>query len=49
MLKLDLEDEAVAVLSQIPERYPGTPAAARASKHLAELPKGNASASGKRE
>jgi tol-pal system protein YbgF len=49
MLKLDLKDEAVAVLSQIPERYPGTPAAARASKHLAELPKGSASASGKRE
>lgn len=38
MLRLDLQEDAAAVLAQIPERYPGTPAAARARKQLAQLP-----------
>jgi len=37
MTQLDLHDEAVAVLSEIPKRYPASPAAARAKQRLAEL------------
>jgi TolA-binding protein len=47
MVALKLEAEAVAVLSEIPQRYPGSPAAARASKRLAELPKASGTASQK--
>jgi tol-pal system protein YbgF len=49
MLALGLKDEAASVLSEIPRRYPGTPAAARASRRLAELPKASGPASKKRE
>lgn len=45
MLKLDMKNEAVAVLSEVPQRYPGTSAAARAKKQLAELPKASAATS----
>ena len=38
MLQLNMKDEAVAVLSEVPQRYPGTSAAERAKKHLADLP-----------
>lgn len=44
MLRLDMKEEAVAVLDEVPKRYPGTPAAARAKKHLAELPRTSAAA-----
>ena len=37
MLAIDLKDEAKAVLTDIPKRYPGTPAARRAKARLAEL------------
>jgi tol-pal system protein YbgF len=49
MLRLDMKDDAVAVLSEVPQRYPGTSAAERAKKHLAELPKASAAATKKRE
>jgi tol-pal system protein YbgF len=48
MLKLDLKDEAATVLSEVPQRYPASPAAARARKQLAELPRTSA-APGRRE
>ncbi|WP_242345370.1 tetratricopeptide repeat protein [Anaeromyxobacter terrae] len=44
MLQLDLKDDAATLLVEIPRRYPGTPAAARAKKLLAELPKASAAA-----
>jgi tol-pal system protein YbgF len=37
MLALDLKDDAVSVLSEIPKRYPSSPAASRARTRLAEL------------
>jgi TolA-binding protein len=37
MTKLDLKDDAIAVLSEIPKRYPASSAAARAKQRLAEL------------
>jgi tol-pal system protein YbgF len=49
MLRLDMKDEAVAVLSEVPQRYPGTSAATRAKKRLSELPKESAAATEKRK
>ncbi|HET7752663.1 MAG TPA: tetratricopeptide repeat protein [Anaeromyxobacteraceae bacterium] len=37
MLQIGLQDDAQALLSEIPKRYPGTPAATRASRRAAEL------------
>jgi tol-pal system protein YbgF len=37
MTKLDLKDDAIAVLSEIPKRYPASSAATRAKQRLAEL------------
>jgi len=37
MLEIDLKDDAKAILADIPKRYPGTSAAARAKTRLAEL------------
>lgn len=37
MLEIDLKDDAKAILADIPKRYPGTSAAARAKARLAEL------------
>ncbi len=37
MTKLDLKDDAIAVLSEIPKRYPASSAAVRAKQRLAEL------------
>ncbi|HSD21221.1 MAG TPA: tol-pal system protein YbgF, partial [Anaeromyxobacter sp.] len=48
MLQLNMKDEAVAVLSEVPQRYPGTSAAERAKKHLADLP-GTSTAAKKRK
>ncbi|OFX26425.1 MAG: hypothetical protein A2V77_23120 [Anaeromyxobacter sp. RBG_16_69_14] len=40
MTKLDLKDDAVAVLSEIPKRYPASSAATRAKQRLTELTEG---------
>ncbi|BDG05202.1 tetratricopeptide repeat protein [Anaeromyxobacter oryzae] len=37
MIQLDMKDDAATLLAQIPQRYPGTTAATRAKKDLAEL------------
>jgi tol-pal system protein YbgF len=47
MLQLDMREEAKTVLSEVPQRYPGTPAAARARTLLAETPKAS-TATGKK-
>ncbi len=39
MLAIDLREDAITVLNEIPRRYPGTPAAGRARQRLAELAK----------
>jgi tol-pal system protein YbgF len=39
MVALGLKDDAALLLSEIPRRYPGTPAAARATRRLSELSK----------
>jgi len=49
MLQLDMREEAMTVLSEVPQRYPGTPAAARARTLLAETPKASTAAGKKRE
>jgi tol-pal system protein YbgF len=48
MLALDLKDDAISLLTEIPKRYPGTPAAKRARQHLSELSGSSAPASKKR-
>jgi tol-pal system protein YbgF len=40
MMKIDLKDDAVAVLSEIPKRYPASSAATRAKQRIAELADG---------
>jgi tol-pal system protein YbgF len=37
MVHMGLKDEAVTVLTEVPRRYPGTPAASRAERRLSEL------------
>ncbi|ABS27311.1 Tetratricopeptide TPR_2 repeat protein [Anaeromyxobacter sp. Fw109-5] len=49
MLQLDMREEAKTVLSEVPQRYPGTPAAARARSLLAETPNASTAAGKKRE
>jgi tol-pal system protein YbgF len=39
MVALGMKDDARTVLAQIPQRYPASPAAARAKKRLAEAPR----------
>lgn len=39
MAALGMKDDAATVLAEIPQRYPGSPAAARAKKRLSEQPK----------
>lgn len=49
MLALGMKADAAILLSEVTERYPATPAAARAKRQLAELPKANAPASKQRD
>jgi TolA-binding protein len=42
---MKLDDDAMSVLSEIPKRYPSTPAASRATERLAELSKRKTSSS----
>ncbi len=39
MIALGMRDDAALLLAEVPKRYPGTPAAARAKQRLAQLPK----------
>ncbi len=48
MLEMDLKDDAVVVLSEIPKRYPASSAASRAKQRLAELTNAKAQPKGKR-